>query len=71
VASQTVIATGIEMGGTTFDGKYVDVAGFAGQYQSVVRTYDRLGQPCLNCGQPIAKFKLAGRGTYWCPNCQK
>lgn len=69
-ASRTTILKGIELGGTTFDGHYVDVGGFAGQYQSVVRVYGREGKPCLNCGTPIQKIKLGGRGTYFCPNCQ-
>lgn len=69
-ASQETLTKGIELGGTTFDGKYVDVDGFAGQYQSVVRVYGREGKPCLNCGHSIVKTKLGGRGTYFCPNCQ-
>jgi formamidopyrimidine-DNA glycosylase len=70
-AIKQVINQGIELGGTTTDGKYVDIHGFAGGYQKVMRAYDRLDQPCLNCGQPIQKMKLGGRGTYWCPACQK
>lgn len=70
-ATQEVITRGIELGGTTFDGKYVDAEGMAGTYQSVVRVYGREGQPCLRCGAPIVKVKLGGRGTYFCPNCQR
>lgn len=67
---KTVILTGIELGGTTFDGKYVDTEGMAGKYQSVVRVYGREGKPCLNCGSPILKAKINGRGTYYCSTCQ-
>ncbi len=70
LAIQLVIAQGIEMGGTTFDGKYVDIAGLAGRYQSVVRVYGREGQACQNCGGLIVKKVLGGRGTYYCPVCQ-
>ena len=69
-ATKEVINQGIEMGGTTFDGKYVDINGMAGEYQSVVRTYGREGKPCLNCGAAIEKTQLGGRGTYFCPSCQ-
>lgn len=69
-AIQLVILQGIEMGGTTFDGKYVDIAGMAGSYQSVVRVYGREGQACQNCGGTIVKEKLGGRGTYYCLVCQ-
>lgn len=69
-ASKSVILKGIETGGATID-NYRDVAGFSGHYQDVVRVYGRENLPCPNCSQPIAKAKIAGRGTYWCPNCQR
>jgi formamidopyrimidine-DNA glycosylase len=34
------------------------------------RIHGREGLPCLHCGQPIQKFRVAGRGTYICPRCQ-
>jgi formamidopyrimidine-DNA glycosylase len=69
-ASRQTVEKGIELGGTTFDGMYVDIDGFAGKYQGVVRVYGRENKPCLNCGNLITKKKLAGRGTYYCPSCQ-
>ena len=69
-ASQAVIKRGIELGGTTFDGKYVNTEGMAGKYQSIVRVYGREGQACPNCGGEIKKIKLGGRGSYFCPSCQ-
>jgi formamidopyrimidine-DNA glycosylase len=69
-ATKQVINQGIELGGTTFDGKYVDIDGLAGQYQSVVRVYGREGKACLHCQGEIAKTKLGGRGTYYCTKCQ-
>lgn len=70
-AAQTVIERGIELKGTTFDGKYVDIAGFAGGYQTQALAYGRAGQPCHNCGATIKKIQQHGRGTYYCPECQK
>ncbi|MEO6911691.1 MAG: zinc finger domain-containing protein, partial [Edaphobacter sp.] len=29
------------------------------------------GQPCTVCGTPIQRITLAGRGTHFCPHCQK
>lgn len=69
-AMQEVIERGVELGGTTFDGKYVDIDGMAGSYQSVVRVYGREGQACFHCGGTIVKSKLGGRGTYFCATCQ-
>jgi len=75
-AAKQVLNKGIELGGTTFDGKYVDIDGMAGSYQSVVRVYGREGKECLNfqgeihCQGEIKKSRLGGRGTYYCSVCQ-
>lgn len=69
-AMKQVIAEGIELGGTTFDGKYVDISGFAGGYQNKLRVYGREGEICPQCGGEIIKQKLGGRGTYFCSVCQ-
>ncbi|PIR59175.1 MAG: DNA-formamidopyrimidine glycosylase [Candidatus Pacebacteria bacterium CG10_big_fil_rev_8_21_14_0_10_56_10] len=69
-AAQQVIAKGIELEGTTFDGQYVTVDGLAGRYQQKLLAYGRAGEACYNCGHPILKTKLAGRGTYYCGVCQ-
>ncbi len=69
-ALKAIIQKGIDLGGATTDGKYIDVHGFAGKYQLQARVYDKKGQPCPNCGEKIMKEKLAGRGTYYCNTCQ-
>jgi formamidopyrimidine-DNA glycosylase len=33
--------------------------------------YDREGLPCRRCGTTIERVVQAGRGTYYCPFCQK
>jgi formamidopyrimidine-DNA glycosylase len=70
-AVKATIQKGIDLGGATTDGKYIDVHGFAGKYQLEARVYDRKGKACPNCGSEIVKEKLGGRGTYYCSNCQK
>lgn len=67
---QVIIKKAIEYGGTTFDGKYVNIDGKVGSYQTKILTYGREGKNCYNCGSTIAKIKLGGRGTYFCPTCQ-
>lgn len=69
-AAKQVINRGVELGGTTFDGSFVGIDGFAGGYQNEVLTYGREGKTCYNCGSNIVKVRLGGRGTYWCPVCQ-
>lgn len=65
-----IIDLATKLGGTTFDGMYVGVEGFAGGYQNKLLVYGREGESCYNCGGLIQKIKLGGRGTYYCPDCQ-
>lgn len=68
-ALKEVIHLGIELGGATID-HFRDINGFAGQYQTKVRVYGKEGEPCSECGTPIQKMKVGGRGTFLCPQCQ-
>ena len=45
--------------------------GGRGRMQDRFRVYDREGRPCQRCGTPIDKIRAAGRGTWYCPNCQR
>ncbi|GAA3212517.1 Fpg/Nei family DNA glycosylase [Actinocorallia longicatena] len=42
-----------------------------GSLRDPVWVYGRAGRPCLRCGTPIRSAELAGRVTYWCPECQR
>lgn len=67
-----VLREGIKYGGATAaDAKYIDLHGLGGHYQEHFRVYDRTGLPCHRCGTKISKTVLSGRGTYYCPQCQK
>jgi formamidopyrimidine-DNA glycosylase len=57
------------MGSTISD--YRDVAGNEGTNQKYFNVYGRNGLPCKECGTIIEKIKFAGRGTHFCPTCQK
>ena len=35
------------------------------------RVYDRAGQPCGTCAEPIERVVLAGRSTFYCRRCQR
>lgn len=50
---------------------YVDTEGRRGSFQERHRVYARERQPCLTCGTPIRKIVVAGRGTHYCPKCQR
>lgn len=69
-AIRQVMTTSIEKGGST-DRNYVDSEGKKGSYLSFANVFRRAGQPCPRCGTTIEKTRLAGRGTHFCPHCQK
>ena len=58
-------------GGTSFDSLYVNVNGESGYFERSLDAYGREGEPCRRCGTPIDKIRAAGRGTWYCPNCQR
>lgn len=65
-----VLRLSIEKGGST-DKNYIDAEGRRGSYLSFAKVFRREGQPCPRCGHMIEKIRVAGRGTHFCPVCQK
>ena len=45
--------------------------GGSGSMQHEFKVYGRGGEPCDRCGTPIDKIRVAGRGTWYCPACQR
>ena len=45
--------------------------GEEGGAQHEFKVYGRGGEPCDRCGTPIDKIRVAGRGTWYCPACQR
>jgi formamidopyrimidine-DNA glycosylase len=64
----TVLERGITYQGASID-TYRSVDGRPGTMQERFAVYDREGEPCLRCGRPIRKIRVAQRGTHYCPNC--
>lgn len=65
-----VLSLSIEKGGST-DRNYVDSQGKKGSYLAFANVFRKEGQPCPRCGAEIEKTRVAGRGTHYCPFCQK
>lgn len=65
-----VLARAVEAGGTTIR-TYLNALGEAGKFQISLHVYGQTGKPCVRCGTPIIKFKVAQRGTHICPHCQQ
>jgi formamidopyrimidine-DNA glycosylase len=51
--------------------QYVRLSGGPGGFVKYHKVYGREGKPCVICKTPIKKINLGGRGTYFCPKCQK
>jgi formamidopyrimidine-DNA glycosylase len=70
-ACQYIINKAIDKKGTTFK-DYRDTDNQPGNFVKYLKVYGRKDKQCLVCKQAkIKKIKLAGRGTHFCPHCQK
>lgn len=68
--TRNILAAAIEMGGTTIR-SYTSSLGVTGRFQLSLSVHQKEGEPCPICRNEIKKIKVGGRGTYYCPNCQK
>lgn len=64
------LSEAIKFKGSSVD-QYVQLTGKPGDYAKYHKVYDREGKPCFVCKSPIQRTMLGGRGTYFCPHCQK
>lgn len=69
-AIKSILKTAIKHQGSSVD-QYVQLSGKPGRYVKYLKVYGRAGKSCYVCGTPIKRITLAGRGTYFCPKCQK
>ncbi|WP_445489523.1 DNA-formamidopyrimidine glycosylase [Niallia sp. 03133] len=70
---QEIIATlseAVEKGGSTIR-SYVNSQGQIGMFQLELFVYGRKGEACKNCGATLERIIVGGRGTVFCPDCQK
>ena len=69
-ATKEILEKAITCRGTTVS-DWRDLFGQKGEYQHELKVYDREGLPCLRCRGIIQRLRLSGRGTYFCPTCQR
>ena len=61
----------LNSGGSTIQ-NYVKSDGTKGDYLDLfAQVFGKTNTPCPRCKTPISKTRVAGRGTHFCPNCQK
>ncbi len=66
----TILQEAVDAGGSSIK-SYVNGQGEMGMFQQQLLVYGRNGQPCTRCEQLILKTVVGGRGTHFCPACQK
>jgi formamidopyrimidine-DNA glycosylase len=69
-ATIAILNRAIDCRGTTVS-DWRDLFGRKGEYQYHLKVYARQGCLCPRCRIAIQYIRLAGRGTYFCPACQK
>lgn len=69
-AIRAALKMGIARQGATLR-DYAQPDGRRGGMQHEFKVYGREGEPCDRCGTPIEKTRAGGRGTWFCPSCQK
>ena len=67
-----ILREAIKFGGSTAsDDAYRNVKGEKGKMQERLKVYGRAGKKCFQCGKTIKRMALGGRGTFFCPKCQR
>src|SRR5699024_8117835 len=69
-AAIATLKEAVAQGGTTIR-SYVNSQGDMGMFQQELFVYGQENEPCKECGKPITKIKIGGRGTHVCVSCQK
>lgn len=69
-AIRDVLEGAIAREGTTFR-DYQMVNGGSGRNAGFLVAYGQVGRPCPRCQTPLKKIVLGGRGTTFCPRCQR
>ena len=70
---QSIVQTlrrGMELGGSS-EMAFVHLDGSRGDFQDHFQVKRRKGEPCFSCGTSVERVSIGGRGTYFCPKCQK
>jgi formamidopyrimidine-DNA glycosylase len=70
MALRQILTHAIRLGGSSVS-DYVDADGERGFFQLEHCVYQRTGEPCRRCQTLIRRIELAGRGTHYCPTCQR
>lgn len=68
--TKIVLNQAIQMGGTTIK-SFTSEEGVHGLFQNQLLIHGKKDSNCPICNKEVVKDQIDGRGTYYCPNCQK
>ncbi len=68
--SSRILKEAIVSGGSTIK-SYHPGKGIDGEFQTKLLAYGKEGEPCIRCNTSLRKIKVGGRGTTFCPKCQR
>ncbi|MGD9909117.1 MAG: DNA-formamidopyrimidine glycosylase [Candidatus Izemoplasmatales bacterium] len=68
--AKIVLEHAVLLGGSTIR-SYTSSLGVTGRFQNELYVHMRKDEPCKICGSMILKTRVGGRGTYYCPQCQR
>ena len=68
--TRQVLEKAIKLGGSTIR-TYSSVDGVHGLFQNELLVHGKDKGNCPVCSEKIDKIRVGGRGTYYCPECQK
>lgn len=69
-AIPTILRDAVEHCGTCYP-NFIDDGQQRDSYLDHARLFGRQGQPCPVCGTLVERIRVAGRGTNYCPHCQR
>lgn len=68
--TKIILDKAVTMGGTTIK-SFTSAEGVHGLFQNELAVHGKKDGVCPNCGEMLVVTKVGGRGTYYCPKCQK
>ncbi len=68
--TREVLSHATKLGGSTIK-SFTSSEGVGGLFQNELCVHGKKDGICPKCGSSILKVKVGGRGTYYCPVCQK
>ena len=69
-SSKKVLKAAMKAGGSTIH-SFTSEEGIAGDFQVQLQVYGKKDSACPRCGTKFRKIFVNGRGTTYCPKCQK